>query len=242
MTTVTTVTPTTTAITTAPPIPAPARWGAALLAIAALTGSLSACVPLVVGGAAAVGTMVAIDRRTSGMQLEDEGIELRAVNRIHAALGERVHINVTSWNRQILLTGEVPSAEDAQKVADIALKVENARSVVNDLVVAPHSSLSQRSNDTFITGKVKASLIDAQDLVSNAIKVVTERGVVYLMGRVTTREANRAAEIARGVGGVVKVVRVFEIISEDELRRLTQPAPQPAPQTGQSSSNLEQNP
>lgn len=126
----------------------------------------------------------------------------------------------------MLLTGEVPTAADSQKVEQIVLAVESVRSVVNDLGVMANSSLSQRSQDTYITGKVRASLIDAQDLSANAFKVVTERNVVYLMGRVTPREAKRSAEIARGVDGVHKVVRVFEVISEEELSRM---APKPAP-------------
>lgn len=197
-----------------------------MLAAATLAGGLAACVPLVVGGGAVVGTMVAIDRRTAGTQVEDEGIELRAVNRIREALGDRSHVNVTSYNRQVLLTGEVPTAADSQKVEQVVLAVENVRSVVNDLGVMANSSLSQRSKDTFITGKVRASLVDAKDLTASAFKVVTERNVVYLMGRVTPREAKRSAEIARGVDGVHKVVRVFEVISEEELSRM---APQPAP-------------
>ncbi|WP_404301413.1 BON domain-containing protein [Alicycliphilus denitrificans] len=191
----------------------------AVLAAATLVGSLGACVPLVVGGGAVMGTLVAVDRRTAGTQVEDEGIELRAASRIREALGERVHVNVTSYNRQVLLTGEVPSAADSQKVEQVVLAVDNVRSVVNDLGVMAASSLSQRSKDTFITGKVRASLVDAKDLTANAFKVVTERNVVYLMGRVTPREAKRSAEIARGVDGVHKVVRVFEVISEEELAR-----------------------
>ena len=204
-----------------------ARW-CALLAAVLLAGGLSACVPLVVGGAA-VGTMVvAVDRRTSGAQLEDEGIELRASNQLFGMYGERAHVNVTSWNRQVLITGEVPSADDKHKVEDMVRGLENVKSVVNELAVGAPSSLAVRSNDTFITGKVKASFVDAQDLQSHAIKVLTERSVVYLMGRVTTREANRAGELARSVSGVAKVVRVFEIISEEELRQ-SQPRPAPAP-------------
>ena len=197
-----------------------------MLTAATLAGGLAACVPLVIGGGAVVGTMVAIDRRTTGTQVEDEGIELRSVNRIREALGERTHVNVTSYNRQVLLTGEVPTAADSQKVEQTVLAVENVRSVVNDLGVMANSSLSQRSKDSFITGKVRASLVDAKDLTASAFKVVTERNVVYLMGRVTPREAKRSAEIARGVDGVHKVVRVFEVISEEELSRM---APQPAP-------------
>ena len=194
-----------------------------LLAAAALAAGLSACAPLVVGGAV-VGTMMAVDRRTTGTQVEDEGIELRSANRLSELLGDRGHVNVTSFNRQVLLTGEVPSAKDRQRVEQVVLGVENVRSVVNDLAVMPPSSLGQRSNDTFITGKVRASLVDAKDLSASAFKVVTERNVVYLMGRVTQREAQRATEIARGVSGVSKVVRVFEMLTEEELRNIT-PAP-----------------
>ncbi len=194
-----------------------------LLAAAALAAGLSACAPLVVGGAV-VGTMMAVDRRTTGTQVEDEGIELRSANRLSELLGDRVHVNVTSYNRQALLTGEVPTAQDRQTVEQIVSQVENTRSVVNDLAVMPPTSLGQRSNDTFITGKVRASLVDAKDLSASAFKVVTERNVVDLMGRVTPREAQRATEIARGVSGVSKVVRVFEMLTEEELRNIT-PAP-----------------
>lgn len=202
-----------------------------LCSTAALAAGLSACAPVVIGGGAVVGAMMATDRRTTGTQVEDEGIELRAANRIREALGDRVHVNVTSFNRQVLLTGEAQTAEDKQRVEQIALGVENVRSVVNELGVMPNSSLSQRTSDTFITGKVRASLVDAKDLMANAFTVVTERDVVYLMGRVTPREASRATDIARGVSGVRKVVRVFEVVSEDELARSNAAlnARQPAP-------------
>ena len=202
------------------------RTFGSLLAAATLVGSLAACAPLVIGGGAVMGAMGAVDRRTTGTQVEDEGIEMRTASRIREALSENAHVNVTSYNRQVLLTGEVPSAADSQKAEQIALAVENVRSVVNDLGVMPGSSLTQRSKDTFITGKVRASLVDAKDLSANAFKVVTERNVVYLMGRVTPREAKRSAEIARGVDGVSKVVRVFEVISEEELSQM---AAKPAP-------------
>ena len=201
------------------------------LAAAAVVGSLSACVPLVVGGAV-VGTLVVIDRRTSGTQLEDEGIEFRASNRIKEVIGDKGHVNVTSYNRQVLLTGEVPTAKDRELVEKAVAGVDNVRSVVNELAVMPNSTLTQRSNDTLITGKVKASLVDAKDISLNAFKIVTERNTVFLMGRVTPREVARATEIARGVGGVEKVVRVFEIISEDELARYQA---KPAPVTTDSS-------
>ncbi|MFN9471169.1 BON domain-containing protein [Acidovorax sp.] len=195
------------------------------LAAAALAAGLSACAPLVVGGAV-VGGMMAVDRRTTGTQIEDEGIELRAGNRIREAMGDRAHVNVTSFNRQALLTGEVANAQDREAIERIVTGVENVRSVVNDLAILPNTSLGQRSNDVVITGKVRASFVDAADISASAFKVVTERNIVYLMGRVTQREAGRATEIARGVSGVSKVVRVFELVTEEELRR-NMPAPAP---------------
>lgn len=197
-----------------------------LLVSASLGGALSACAPLMMGGVV-MGSLMATDRRTSGAQVEDEGIELRAASRIRENLGDRVHVNITSYNRQVLLTGEVPSAQDKQLVEQLVSRVENVRVVVNELGVLGASTLTQRSSDTLVTGKVKAGLLDAKDLFANAFKVVTERGTTYLMGRVTQREADRATDITRRTGGVQKVVRVLEIISEDELKNLL-PAPAPA--------------
>jgi osmotically-inducible protein OsmY len=193
------------------------------VAAVVLASSLSACIPLVIGGAAVGGAFVATDRRTSGAQLEDEGIELRANNRIGQALSENAHVNVTSYNRQVLLTGEVPTAADQQKLEELVLRVENVRSVVNEVGVLGASSLAQRSSDTLVTGKVKATLVDAKDVQSNVFKVTTERGTVYLMGRVSLREANRATDLARSISGVQKVVRVFDILTEEELQRLSTP-------------------
>ncbi|WP_238344300.1 BON domain-containing protein [Ramlibacter lithotrophicus] len=210
------------------------RAALALAAATALGATLSACAPLVIGGAA-VGAMMAFDRRTSGTQIEDESIELRAASRVRDAFGDRAHVNVTSYNRQVLLTGEVPSEQAKQQAEQIVSRVENVKGTVNELAVMPPSSLSQRSSDTLITGQVKASVVDDSSLSVSAFKVVTERGTVYLMGRVTQREADRATQIARHVNGVQRVVRIFEIISEEELRRITPtvgrsaPAPAPAP-------------
>jgi osmotically-inducible protein OsmY len=194
----------------------------ATLAAGAVLSSLSACAPLVVGSAVMSG-LVATDRRTTGIQLEDEGIELRTAQGLRQNLSASAHVNVTSYNRMVLLTGEVGSAADKERAERLAKSQENVSSVVNDLAIEPASSLTQRSKDAIITGQVKALLVDAKDLQSNAFKVVTERGVVYLMGRVTSREAQRASEIARSssVSGVVKVVRVFETISEEELKRIS---------------------
>jgi osmotically-inducible protein OsmY len=197
------------------------------LAVVIGAGSLTACVPLVVGGAAAGTALVATDRRTSGAQLEDEGIELRAANRIRNAMGTRVRVAVTSFNRQVLLTGEVGNAQDKQLVEQTVAGVDNVGTVINELGVQNTPTLVERSSDLLITGRIKAAVLDARDLQSNAFKVVTERGNVYLMGRVTQREAERVTELARAVPGVQKVVRMFEIISEDELRQL-QPRPRQA--------------
>ena len=191
-----------------------------------LVCTLGACAPLMIAGVAGT-AMVASDRRTSGAQLEDETIELRAQARIRDNLGERVHVNVTSFNRQVLLTGEVTAEKDRQAVVQLVERIENVKAVVNELAVMPLSNLSERSNDLLIVAKVKASFVDSRDLFANAFKVVTERGTVYLMGRVTQREANSATQLTRNVGGVNKVVRLFEIISEDELRNLL-PPPAPA--------------
>ncbi len=194
----------------------------ASLAAGAVLSSLTACAPLVVGSAVMSG-LVAIDRRTTGIQLEDEGIELRTAQGLRQNLSASAHVNVTSYNRMVLLTGEVGSAADKERAEKLAKSQENVSSVVNDLAIEPASSLTQRSKDAVITGQVKALLVDAKDLQSNAFKVITERGVVYLMGRVTSREAQRASEIARSssIGGVVKVVRVFDIITEEELKRIS---------------------
>ncbi|MBP8061805.1 MAG: BON domain-containing protein [Polaromonas sp.] len=201
--------------------------------VVGLSGSLTACVPLVVGGAAAGTALVATDRRTSGAQLEDEGIELRLLGRVRSDMGTRVRVNVVSYNRQVLLTGEVPNEKDKQAIEQIARKVENVGSVVNALAVMNTPSLAGRSADLLITGRLKAAILDASDLEINAIKVITEHNVVYLMGRVTKREADRVTNIARTIAGVQRVVRVFEDISEEELRRLrpakSEPAPAPAP-------------
>ena len=186
----------------------------------AFCAALSACVPLVVGGVVAGGALVATDRRTSAAQLEDETIELRGASRLNDALGGRGHFNLISYNRQVLITGEIPTAQERQLAQSTIERVENVRSVINELAVMPNSSLTQRSSDTLVTGRVKAAMIDARDIFANAFKVVTERGNVYLMGRVTQREANRATEMVRSVPGVERVVRVLEIISEEELQRL----------------------
>ena len=190
--------------------------------LAAAATSLSGCAPLIVGGAVMTG-IVATDRRTTGAQVEDEGIELKVASAVRQDLGDRVHLNVTRVNRKVLLSGEARTTADKERAEKLAQSQENVQSVVNDLAVQAPSSLTQRSKDTVTTSQVKAAFIDAKDLQVNSIKVVTERGIVYLMGRVTAREATRATDIVRKIGGVSKVIRVFEEISEEELKRLSQP-------------------
>lgn len=199
----------------------------ALIVAAAATTLLGACAPILLGGAMLGTAMVVTDRRSSGTQLDDQAIELKAINSVKSVVGDRGHVNVTSFNRLVLITGEVPSETDKAAVENAVARIENVHSIVNELAIAGASSLTSRSNDTLLTSKVKASLIDAKDLQAHAFKVVTERGVVYLMGRVTEREAKRASDVARGVSGVQKVVRVFELVTEAELAEIK---PKPAAQ------------
>ena len=184
----------------------------------AATLALSACAPLLVGGAALSGALMYSDRRTSGAQVEDQAIEFKAGPKIRSVLGERGHINVTSYNRMVLITGEVPADADRATVETAVAYIENVRSTVNETAVMGAASLTARSNDSIISGKVKAALVDDGEIQATAIKVVTERAVVYLMGRVTEREAAKASQVASAVSGVSKVVRVFETITEAELQ------------------------
>ncbi|MEP6964343.1 MAG: BON domain-containing protein [Polaromonas sp.] len=200
------------------------RLALSVCVAALLASAVAACVPLVVGGAVAGGSLVAVDRRTSGAQLDDEAIELRAGSRIRSELGTRVRVSITSYNRQVLLTGEVPNLQDKHLVEQVVSRVDNVASVVNELAVINSPSLVERSSDALLTGRVKAMLLDTKGLQSNAFKVVTERGTTYLMGRVTQSEADRASEVVRSTPGVQKVVRIFEIISQDDLNRIQSPS------------------
>jgi osmotically-inducible protein OsmY len=190
-----------------------------LVALCAGVMALGGCVPLMFGGAV-TSAMVASDRRTSGTVLEDNGIQIKANARINENLGDRAHINITSYNRQVLITGEAPTQQDKELVEKVVSNVENVRNIVNDVAVMGKSTLTQRSSDVLVSSRVKASLVDAPDMFTNAFKIITERGTTYLMGRVTQREANRATEIITATSGVQKLVRVLEIISEEELARM----------------------
>lgn len=190
-----------------------------VLLCCALAGTLQGCFTLVAGGAI-MGTLAATDRRTLGAQTEDKAIAIKGETRIPNLIGGAGHVNVTSFNRKVLLSGEVRDAQTKAAVEREIAAIPGVQGIFNELEIAGASSYTSRSNDTLITGKVKASFIDADDVYATAIKVVTENSVVYLMGRVTERESRRAAEVAAGVTGVRKVVKLFERIDEAELRNL----------------------
>ena len=203
------------------------KLAAATLAAVTVATSLTGCFPLLLGGAMVGGTAVYTDRRTSATQLEDEAIELKASNRVSKELGERARVSVVSYNRLVLLTGVVSGDADRAVVGRLVSGVENVRSIVNEVTVVSAQPTNTIASDALVTSKVKASLVDSKDIFAQSVKVVTEQGTVYLMGRVTEREANRATEIARGISGVDKVVRVFELISEAELANMQKPSPPP---------------
>ncbi|MBN9476893.1 MAG: hypothetical protein ABS43_14210 [Bordetella sp. SCN 67-23] len=190
------------------------------LVVASSAWAVSACAPIVLGSAY-VGTMAATDRRTVGIQVEDKNIELKTSSRLSGRYGDKGHINVNAYNRKLLLTGEVPDEAAKRDAEEQARGVENVRALVNELQIGIPTSLATRSNDVFIEGKIKASLVDAKDLFANSFRITVENGVAYLMGRVTEREGKRGAEIAAGVSGVKKVVKVFDYITEEELQDLS---------------------
>ena len=208
-------------------------WRAAsLLAVVLAATQLQGCFVL---GLGAVGTTayVATDRRTAGSILEDNTIQLKADNRISAALGGDANVRAVSYNQQVLLVGQVPTEADKLKAAEVVQGVPNVKAVLNEIDVGPVADLNRSATDTLITTKVRARLIDAHDIFGNAFKVTTSNSVVYLMGIVTQREADRAVEIARDTTGVSKVVTMFNIISEQQLQQIQNPqktnAPPPEP-------------
>ncbi|MCX7156244.1 MAG: BON domain-containing protein [Rhodocyclales bacterium] len=197
--------------------------------------ALALCAPILAGcfGAAAVGVgtgaLMLADRRNPETFVSDEGMEIRALNRIGEKYGDKVHVNVISYNRMVLLTGEVPTDAIKADVEKIAAGVPNVKSISNELAIAGPSSYGGRSNDSYITSKVKARFVDAGKFAPNHVKVVTEAGVVFLLGLVTQAEADAAVEIARTTGGVQKVVRVLEIISTEQAKALDHTPPPAAP-------------
>ena len=175
---------------------------------------LAGCVPMfAIGTAAGTGAYISEYRRTSGMFIEDEGIELKSGRRIHQQFGDKVHINVTSYNRMVLLTGEAPSEDIKTDIGKLVMGVDNVRRIFNEIAVAGHTSLASRSNDTLLTSKVKARFLAERKFQINHVKIVTENEVVYLLGVVTRQEADNAAQIASSTSGVKKVVKVFEYLN-----------------------------
>lgn len=190
---------------------------AAALSTAAL--SLSACAPLIVGGAAATTAVVVTDRRTSGIQLEDQNMAFKAQSQISQKLGDTARVNAMAYGGHLLLTGDVPTEEAKNQATAIAQGVENVKQVINQLNVGPIASFSTRSNDTWLTSKVKTALLNTKYVPSGTIAVTTDHSVVYLMGKVTQAEGEYAA--TADVGGVAKVVKLFETISREEAIRLS---------------------
>jgi osmotically-inducible protein OsmY len=195
------------------------RSGTLVVAATLLSLQLAACVPVIVGAVGA-GAYAATDRRSLGAQADDKVIAPRVESRISSALSDRSHVNVNSFNRKVLLTGEVPDQASKDKAEAIAKSVDNVASVVSDLEVGGMTRATARNNDAYLTAKVKAELVSRKDIFANAYNVTTEKSIVYLMGKVTREEGDRAATIASGVSGVQKVVKVFEYISDTELTQL----------------------
>ncbi len=180
--------------------------------LACLLAVLPGCVPLIAATGIGVGVMVVEDRRSAGTQLEDQTIETKASGRIQDKHGDRAHVSVTSYNRWVLLTGEVPSDEIRQDVTSLVLAVPNVRNVANEISIAGVTSFGSRSNDSILTTKVKSRLVSAKGVSANNVKVVTENGVVYLMGLVTRKEAEAATDTTATTAGVQRVVKVFEYL------------------------------
>lgn len=187
--------------------------------LGSLLVSLQGCVAVVAGGMVA-GAVATTDRRTLGAQTEDKAIAVKAETHLPQLVGDAGHVNINSYNRKVLLTGEVRDEAMKRAVEADVRGITNVDNVINELIVAGPSSYTSRSSDTLITSKVKISLADKKTVSANSFKVVTERGNVYLMGLVTQREGNIAADVAKGVSGVMGVTKMFEYISEEDLRAM----------------------
>jgi osmotically-inducible protein OsmY len=213
-----------------------------LCAVLGSVNLLQACIPLAITAVGA-GVLVGTDRRSGATQLVDKEIQIKASSAISGGLSDNTHVNITSFNRMVLLTGEVSTEAEKKMAEDTINRIVNVRGVTNELNVAPISSVASRTNDVFINSKIKATYVDAKDLFANAFKIVVENKDVFLMGLVTEREANSAAELASRVKGVNKVVKVFEIITEDELKRMGDPAnARPEPSKAAEPAMIESKP
>ncbi len=175
--------------------------------------ALSACAPIIVAGAAAGTALVVADRRSTGAQVDDQSIETKAAADANSQWGDRIHLNTTSFNGIVLLTGEAPDAPTRDAIANMVKALDRVRSVQNEMVIAPNTPMSSRTNDSYITSKVKTRFVEQNNFPANRVKVVTERQVVYLMGMVTHKEGDDATQIASTTTDVVRVVKVFEYIS-----------------------------
>ena len=201
------------------------RLSALTLSAAVLVGGLSACAPMVIGGAFFGTVNVATDRRTAETQLVDEAIELRVFNRLITSTNNKGRVSAVSYGRRVLLLGEVPTAEDKVMAERVAASVDNVQRVISELRVMPNASASQRSQDALITKKIQATLIGSKDLVSSAFKITTNQSTVYILGVVTQREADRAIAIARNMDGVKQVINMVDLISEETLKGLMPTGP-----------------
>jgi osmotically-inducible protein OsmY len=195
---------------------------AAIALAGALCVGLQACVGLVLGGAV-IGSLAATDRRTLGAQTEDKEIAVKANGHLSALVGDAGHVDITTYNRKVLLTGEVRDEQMKQNVEQDMRQITGVQGVMNELEIAGASSFTSRSSDVLITSKIKATFVDARELNANSIKIVTERGSVYLLGIVTQREGQIAAELTSGVSGVNRVIKLFEYISDEDLKNMTGP-------------------
>lgn len=183
-----------------------------VVVLVALAPFLQSCIPLIIGAGVGAGVMMAGDRRTSGTVLEDRTIEIKAGNRITEKYGEQVNINVTSFNRFLLLSGQAPTDEIKQDVSVLVLEVPSVRNVQNEIVVAGISSTISRASDTLLTSRVKGRLAQNKDVSANNVKVISENGTVFLMGLVTRAEAETASQTAATTSGAQRVVKVFEYL------------------------------
>lgn len=200
-----------------------------LAAAALIAATLAGCAPIILGGAA-TGALVATDRRSVGAQTEDREIQVKSEANIANNLPDAAHVNVTVFNRRVLLTGEVPNDASKQRAVEIVKQISNVRGIVDELALGPASSFGSRSNDAWITSKVKANLINTKEISANVFKVVTERGDVYLMGLVSEEEGRIAANVASRIDGVQKVVKLYEYVKPEEAQRLsTEAEKNPAP-------------
>jgi osmotically-inducible protein OsmY len=200
-------------------VPGSRRSCLAFLGALASLPVLQGCIPLAMTAASATAVMVS-DRRTTGAYIEDEGLEWRASSALRERHGTRVQVTATAYNRIILLTGEAPDEATREAVGRLISRLDNVRGLVNEIRIGPPAPIGNRTNDTIVTGRVKARLVDESRLSAHLVKVVTSGGVVFLLGRLTQAEADVATEVARSTAGVLKVVRVFEYISDAEARRL----------------------